>query len=131
MGGAVVLGIADVLDHLEPATVASRVEVALGRLDVVLKDRPAVVVADLGPVCPSRLVVGLLGIVRRRAARAGAALVLVDPSSAVQACLDQARVAALYTTATTVDSALHALTATPRVGDPCRPAADGEAACTG
>ena len=108
---AVVLSIVDVLDHLDPVTMGASVETVLDRLDVALRADPAVVVADLGPIRPSRLLVGLLGIMRRRAARAGAALVLVDPSSAVQAGLNEARVAALYTTAPTVDSALRELEA--------------------
>lgn len=125
-GNAVVLSIHDVLDHLEPVTVGASVETVLDRLDVVLRARPVVVVADLGPIRPSRLLVGLLGIMRRRAARAGASLVLVDPSSAVHAGLDEARVAALGTTAPTVDSALRGLKAHRRLDGSGQPDARGE-----
>lgn len=121
-GKAVVLSIGDVLDHLEPMTVGARVETVLDRLDVALRVRPAVVVTDLGPIAPSRLLVGVLGIMRRRAARAGASLVLLDPSAAVRAGLHEARVGALYTTAPTVDSALRELEAHPRLDGSGRPA---------
>lgn len=132
-GAAVVLTMADVLDQLAPATVAGRIEVVLEHLEAVLSTRPDVVIADLGQAQPSRLVVGLLGIMRRRAARAGAALVLVDPRSALRAALDEAKVSALYTTSPSVAHALRTLGAPhrhPEAGR-ARPTAEGDTRLAG
>lgn len=111
-----VLIIADALDRLEPATIGAGIEVVLDRLDTALGARPLVVIADLWHVAPSRFVIGLLSIMRRRAARAGAALVLVGLSVTLRKQLDQARVSALYTTFPSVANALLALGGTPAPG---------------
>ena len=108
--------ITDALDRLEPATVGAGIEIVLDRLDAALGARPLVVIADLWHVAPSRFVIGLLSIMRRRAGRAGAALVLVGLSVTLREQLDQARVSALYTTFPSVANALLALGATPAQG---------------
>lgn len=115
-----VLTVTDALDRLEPATVGAGIETVLDRLDAVLTARPRVVIADLWHVDPSRFVIGLLSIMRRRAARAGAALVLVGLSVTLREQLDQAKVSALYTTFPGVAYALLALGATPHQGGGAR-----------
>lgn len=103
------LTVTDALERVDPGTVAAGIETVLERLDAVLSARPRVVIANLGQVDPSRCVVGLLSIMRRRAARAGAALVLVGLSASLREQLEAARVSALYTTFPCVDHALQAL----------------------
>ena len=112
-----VLTVTDALEQLEPATVGAGIETVLDRLDAVLSAHPRVVIADLWHVVPSRFVVGLLSIMRRRAARAGAALVLVGLSVTLREQLDQAKVSALYATFPSVAYALLALGATPAAAD--------------
>ncbi len=108
-----VLTVTDALEQLEPATVGAGIETVLDRLDAALSAHPRVVIADLWHVDPSRFVVGLLSIMRRRAARAGAALVLVGLSVTLREQLDQAKVSALYATFPSVAYALLALGGAP------------------
>jgi anti-anti-sigma regulatory factor len=111
-----VLTVTDALDMVEPGTVGAGIETVLDRLDAALGARPRVVIADLWHVDSSRFVIGLLSIMRRRAARAGAALVLVGLSVTLRERLDQAGVSALYTTFPSVANALLVLGSVPAHG---------------
>ena len=109
LGAAAVLVLSGRLDPAEPLTAGTAVERALMAVDSCLVPRPHAVVVDLEHVDVSRVVVGLLGLVRRRTARAGVPLALTALSPGGRAMLEAARVAPLYPDFSDVGTAVAAL----------------------
>jgi len=116
-GAAAVLVLAGALDHGTAVPSGASVHAVLAGLDAVLTPRPRMVIADLTAFEVSRFGVGLLGLIRRRAARAGVRVVLVGLSSASESLLGEARCSALYPTYPTVPVALGAVGALGASGD--------------
>ncbi|HMM94060.1 hypothetical protein [Phycicoccus sp.] len=102
----VVLSLTGALDHAAPLAAGAGVEATMVEVELALRRRPRVLVADLSRVEVSRLLVGLLGLVRRRAVRVGVPVVLAAVSPAGLTELALARVAPLYPTYPDVGSAL-------------------------
>ncbi|KAB7743800.1 hypothetical protein GA707_09900 [Nostocoides sp. F2B08] len=88
------------------------VERTLGQIDACLAERPRGVIVDLWDAEPTRFVVALLGLVRRRAERWKTPLVLAAPEGC-RDLLEEVQVASLYAVHPSLDSALDALAAPP------------------
>lgn len=106
LGDVVVLTLSGTLDPRAPVPSGWSVEAVMTSVDSALARGARLLVADLRRVDLSHFVVGLLGLVRRRAARTGVPFVLAAVPPGGQEQLDRVRVAPLYATYPTVDSAV-------------------------
>jgi hypothetical protein len=104
----VVLTLTGRLDTGNPFLAGQSVERALGHVDACLAHRPRGIVVDLLSAEPTRFVVSLLGLVRRRAERLAVPLVLAAPA-ACQQLLEEVQVASLYAVYPSVSLALDAV----------------------
>ncbi len=106
LGDVVVLTLSGTLDPAAPVPSGWSVEAVMTSVDTALGRGARLLVADLRRVDLSHFVVGLLGLVRRRAARTGVPFVLAAVPLRAQEQLDRVRVAPLYPTYPTVASAV-------------------------
>jgi hypothetical protein len=95
LGEVAVLTLTGRLDTRSPFVAGQSVERALGHIDACLANRPRAIIVDLLGAEPTRFVVSLLGLVRRRAERLAVPLVLTAPT-AFRELLEEIQVASLY-----------------------------------
>ena len=108
LGDAAVLTLVGALDPSQPLPSGSSVEATMRALDDALDPRPRALVVDLTQTELSRFVVGLLGLVRRRARRLGVPLLLAAVPPSGEELLARVRVSALYPVFPSVGAALAA-----------------------
>ncbi len=109
LGESTVLTLTGTTDRPTVVPSGACVEAALTAVEIALVGRPRVIIADLTDLDLSPFTIGLLGLIRRRTARAGVALVLAGLTPGDHDVLERTRVAPLYPTYPTVPAALGAL----------------------
>lgn len=108
----VILTLTGRLDIRNPLIAGQCAEHVFGQIDACFAERPRSVVVDLCATEPTRFVVALLALVRRRAERSAVPLALAA-TTAGRDFLEKAQVASLYAIHPSLDSALESLAPRP------------------